>query len=45
MQFQSKLSEIVSSQKTTNIFLEMLTSLVFYVASKGKKILKIYENS
>ena len=44
IQFLSNLSKIVPSQKTADIILQMLTSLAF-VASQGKKIQKIDENS
>ena len=37
MQFLSNLSKIIPSQKSADVILEMLTSLVFFVASKGKK--------
>ena len=37
MQFLSNLSKIIPSQKSADIILEMLTSLVSFVASKGKK--------
>ena len=37
MQFLSNLSKIIPSQKSADVILEMLTSLVFFVISKGKK--------
>ena len=45
IQFLSNLSEIIPSQKTADIILSMLRSLVFFVVIKTKKIQKIDENS
>ena len=44
MQFLRNLPKIIPSQKTADIIVQLLTSLVF-VVSKGKKIQKIDENS
>ena len=45
MHFLSNLSKIIPSKKTADIILQMLTSLDFFVASKGENIQKIDQNS
>ena len=41
MKFLRNLSKIILSQKTADIFLWTVTSLVYFVASKDKKFKKI----
>ena len=41
IQLLSNLSKIIPSKNTADIILQMLMALVFFVASKGKKLTKI----
>ena len=45
MQFLINLSKIILSQKNSSYHLIDADTLVFFIASKGKKIQKINENS